>query len=471
MAINVPVTPAGAQPTPPLTLWANLITAVAADVPGYTVLPGGLIQDLAGTATYALALIDSAAVETINSLTPFGANPYIINELGVIYGVKRGVTTNTSVQVVFSGVVGTQIPVGFLVSDGSYQYQVQDGGAVGSGGSSNPIYCVATVPGSFPVPPNTVTGVVSSVPPGSSLIWTNPLAGTPSAGDQTLEDYTAQVLQAGLVSGLGSPSTVKALLSQVPGVQPRLVACRQINGGGWEVICGGGDPYAVAAAIFDSGLDISTLSPSIIGITGITNASPGVVTTNLDHGLITGQTNVHIAGVVGMSGVNGGPYTVTVLTPRTFSFAVNTTGSGSYVSGGVVTPNNRNAVVNLIDYPDTYTILYVIPPQQTVTVQCTWNTDSPNVVSPSAVAQMVIPAVVAYINGVYVGRPINEFELNAVFQAAVTPILAPDYVSRIIWTISINGVATAVLSGTGLVVGDPESYFSCLAAGVTVTQG
>lgn len=472
ISINFTVTAAGAQPTSPVTIWANLITLVAAINPGYTVLPAGLIEDMASTATYALALIDSACVETINSLTPFGANPYILTELGNIYGVQPGVTANTSVFVVFSGTVGVQIPPGFLVTDGTYQYQVQDGGAVESGGASAPLFCVATISGSFAVAANTVTGVVSSIPPGVTLTWTNPQQGTPSAGAQTQEEYAAQVLQAGLVSGQGNASMAKALLSAVPGVQPRLVACKQVNGGGWEVICGGGDPYAVANAIYDSGLDISTLVGSTIGITGITNATLGVVTTNLNHGLTTGQSNVHIAGVVGMTAANGGPYTVAVLTPTTFTFGVNTSGFGAYVSGGVVTPNARNISVNLASYPDTYTIPYVNPPAQTVVLQLSWNSISPNFVSDTAVAQLGTTALVPYINSIPTGAPINLLVLNSLFIAAVLSLFNNNaaLISTLTWTVSINGVDTSPEAGTDLVYGDPESYFTIVSTGVTITQ-
>lgn len=472
ISIGLTVTAAGAQPTSPVNIWENLITLVAGVNEGYTVLPAGLIEDLASTATYAIALIDSAAVETVNSLTPFGANAYILTELGNIYGVAQGVGSNTSVYVVFSGTVGTQIPPSFLVTDGTYQYQVQDGGVVESGGASAPLFCLATVSGSWPVPAGTVTGVVSSIPPGVTLTWTNPQDGIPSAGPQTQDQYAAQVLQAGLVSGQGNASMAKTLLSKVPGVQPRLVSCKQVNGGGWEVICGGGDPYAVANAIFESGLDISTLVGSTIGITGIANANPGVVTTNLNHGLVTAQNNVHIAGVVGMTGVNGGPYTVVVIDETHFSFGVNTTGSGAWTSGGVVTPNARNIVVNLNDYPDTYTVPFVNPPAQTVVVQLTWNTISPNFVSDTAVSQLGTNALVPYINSIPVGAPLNLYAMETVFVGSVLTLFNdnPALISTMNWTISINGIETSPVAGTYLVYGDPESSFNVIDSGVIITQ-
>lgn len=472
VTISLNVTAAGAQQTPPAQIWQTLIQLVAAINPGYTILPGGLIEDLASTATYAIALIDSAAVETINSVTPFGANAYLLTELGNIYGVPQGTTSNTSVYVIFSGTVGFQIPPGFLVSDGTYQYQVQDGGIIESSGSSVQIYCVAVQPGSWAVPANTVNQIISSIPVSITLTTNNPQPGTPSAGQQTEAQYAALVLQAGLVASQGSPSIAKTLLSNVPGVQPRLIACKQASSGGWQVICGGGDPYAVANAIYNSGIDISTLVGSTTSITSITNANPGVVTTNINHGLTTGENDVSITGVVGMTGVNGGPYTVTVISPTQFSFGVNTTSSGSYTSGGKVTPNNRTITVSIDSYPDSYAVPFVNPPQQATIIQLNWDTISPNFVSATAVAQLGTLAIVNYINSIPVGAPINLFALQTAFINSVLNLFGnnPALISAIDITVTIDGVATPPEVGTSLVYGDPESYFQITSANVIVSQ-
>ena len=203
------------------------------------------------------------------------------------------------------------------------------------------------------------------------------------------------------------------------------------------------------------------------------NANPGVITTNLNHGFTTGQNDVMIAGVVGTTGVNGGPYTVTVISEKTFSFGVNTTASGAYVSGGVVTPNDRNVSVDIQDYPDTYTIPFINPPQQDVTIQLTWNTSSPNFVSDTAVAQVGAPALANYINAIPVGAPINLFELQNVFQAAVVSagLDQIQYLTRMVFTVSINGVSTPPDAGTGIIAGDPESFFQTTASDILITQG
>lgn len=60
------------------------------------------------------------------------------------------------------------------------------------------------------------------------------------------------------------------------------------------------------------------------------------VTCTAPHGLATGNV-ITIAGVVGMPEVNGGPYTITVVSGTIFTLGVNSSKWGKYVSGGVWT--------------------------------------------------------------------------------------------------------------------------------------
>jgi hypothetical protein len=172
-----------------------------------------------------------------------------------------------------------------------------------------------------------------------------------------------------------------------------------------------------------------------------------------------------------MSGVNNTPLTITVITPTTFSIGINTTSSGAYASGGIVTPNLRNVSVSINDYPDTYGVVYVNPPAQSVAMTATWNTLSTNYVNPVSVAQAAGPAIVNYINSIVVGQPINIFELNSVFQVAVQGLLPPQLLTRLVFSIDVNGVGVSPTSGTGIIAGDPESYFLTNLSLITVTQG
>jgi hypothetical protein len=178
-------------------------------------------------------------------------------------GIAQGTATNGSVYIVFTGSAGYVIPPGFLVSDGKNQYAIQEGGIIQSGGTSVPLYAVATNANTFAIPAGTVTTVVTSVPSGYTLTVTNPLAGVAASAPQTVESYRSQVIQAEQVSVTGAVTYLKTLLSLIPNVSSRLISVLQ-NGYTWEVICGGGDPYLTAYAIYSSGVQIGLISGSQI---------------------------------------------------------------------------------------------------------------------------------------------------------------------------------------------------------------
>ncbi|MFZ4708231.1 MAG: hypothetical protein ACOYMH_00125 [Zwartia sp.] len=537
------ITTAGAVPATPQELRDAEVAAATALSPGLTAnLPGSLIEDLASTAAGALVIQDQAYVDLVNSISPYSANPFILSQLGNIYGVQQGIGANTSVYVTFIGDPGYVIPAGFTVSDGNYQYTVQAGGIVQTDGQSAPLYCLATQSGSWAVPIGTVTQIITSVASGFTLNCTNLTAGVPGEIAQTVPQYQAQVIQAGLAVAQGMPTFLRTQLEKVVGVQARLISIRAVGIGEWEIIVGGGDPFAVANAIYEGIFDISNIVGSTILADSITQDYPAVVTTNLNHGYTTGQA-VIITGATGMTEVNNNTYiaivndektfslnvpiftitwsggTVTVTTssnhglpvgttaghiygcsPTAFNGAYTFTRTGAttftyplvsdpgtattkgyteldsaaftaYTGDGVVSPNLRNITVSITDFPDTYSITFVNPPVQTVGVALVWNTDALNYVSPTAVAQLGIPAIVDYVNNVYVGQPLNIFEMQRVFENSISNIIPSYLVSRMVFTVTINGILTVPLAGTGLIYGDSESYFETNPALVTVTQG
>ena len=548
------MTSSGYLPQTPNALQQALIANVAATNPGYTAnLPGSLIEDISSTDVYALLQCDSSVAEIINSLTPYGANEFLLNQLGSIYGIQLGQETNTSCYVQVSGPYpGLVIPQGFTVSDGTYQYIIPDGGVVGAAGVSLPLYAVATVPGSWAVTPGSVNQFVTSVLSLYPLLTvSNPLAGVPATGVETAQSYRSRVLQAGLAASQGMARYLRTLLQNLPGVQSRLVSVLQLSDQGWEIICGGGDPYQVAYAIYMALFDINATQGSVLLVDGITQANPAVVTTTLNTEFATGQV-VGFTGIVGMTNLNNviyqtlyatvlsqttfslsasaaitsmvlaagavtvttthnllglinghtytaaisgvtpsgynGSFTITITGANTFTYPlsgspgsvtiqgsvlapVDSTGWTAYSSGGVVTPNLKNVTVSLLDYPDTYSLTFVNPPQQTVAIAVTWNTNATNYVSQSAVAQQGNIALVNYVNSIVAGQPMNLFEMQTVFQASVANIVPPQLLTRMVFAVSINGVGVSPEGGTGIIAGDPESYFETNTVLVTINQG
>ncbi len=474
------MTKAGPVPTPPTTLHEQLLTTVESRSPGFTArLPGLLIEDLSSTAVAALAQCDAARVDTINSVTPFGSNAFILNLQGQMTGVSQAGETNTTVEVVFTGTPNFVIGPGFQVSDGSNTYYALDGGIVGSApsgsnlGTSLPLTFVAADPGSWAIPAGTVTTIETSVPSTVSLSCTNPYPGTLGGSAQTITSYRSQVLQAWSTSGQGMPSYIKTLVGAVPGVDQRLISV-QPQGGGLKVLVGGTyDPAQVAYAIYCGVGDPSRLVGSSMSIVGITNAAQAVISTALNHGYSVGQ-QIAANYVGGMTTINGVPLTVyAVIDENTFSVNFSSLAAPAYTSGGVLTPNLRNNLVAVIDYPDVYNIQFVSPPQQLVTATVTWNTSATGFVNTDAIAQLAAPALSAYVNGIYAGQPMNLFDLQDAFRNAISTVLSPSLLTRLVFAVSINGIGTAPSTGTGVIAGDIESYFWSDPSGVgfTIARG
>lgn len=92
-------------------------------------------------------------------------------------------------------------------------------------------------------------------------------------------------------------------------------------------------------------------------VTGVTTATPGVVTTSAAHGLVDEDRVIFtkVAGAVGQQ-LNGNTYVVDVLSSTTFAlydiYGVPVQVTGTYTSGGQITRMGEN--FNTIDSPVTY---------------------------------------------------------------------------------------------------------------------
>ena len=105
-SIPIILTAAGRTNTPPATLNAEIIAGATALSPGFTVLPAGLVDDVTSTDTAALVLCDQAVTETIDSLTPYGANAWLLVQLAQRHIVIQGLITDNNAGGVDRGVAG-----------------------------------------------------------------------------------------------------------------------------------------------------------------------------------------------------------------------------------------------------------------------------------------------------------------------------------------------------------------------------
>lgn len=466
--LSVSYTAAGPVPQTPESLREQLVSQAVQMAPGITTeLPGSLIEDIVSTDVGALVICDQARVDLINSVGPLKANLYMLNLLAQQAGIApQKIKGSTTVQVQFYGPPGFSVPQGFMVSDGTYTYTLNDATIIPTTGVSSQATCTATITGSWAVPVGTVNQIITSVPDDITLTCNNPVAGVPGLEPETNYQFRDRVWEAQMSTVQGYPGFIRQKLTDVNGVQARLVSVVQ-SGNSWIIMCGGGDIYEMAGAIYKSAGDISRLKGASLNVTGITNADPGVITTDITHGFSSGQV-INIASVTGISGINNVPLTITVLSPHTFSIGINTTSSGAWAGGGVVTPNLRNNVVTINDWPDNYLIQFVIPFQQLVTIKFEWATESANYLTDATIASLVSQPVINYVNGIFAGKPMNINNVKDVFLQSINGTLDMSLISTLNVTITVNGVITGVDAGTNIISGDPYSYWFIASDGVIV---
>ncbi|WP_353613968.1 ubiquitin-activating E1 FCCH domain-containing protein [Mangrovibacter phragmitis] len=470
---DLPVSYDSSGPAPQTSsdLRALVVANAEALSPGITTeLPGSLIEDMVSTAVGALLVCDQARVDLIQGAGALSANEFLLNLLAQQAGVPAiGTQGYTSVQETFSGPPGFNIPQGFIVSDGTYQYVLQDSVIIPASGTTDAVTCIANTSGSWAVPAGSVTNIATSLPNNITLTCNNPTAGTPGSLTETVEQFRSRVWDAGMVTTEGSPAFIRTTLSKVANVVSRLVSVVQ-SGSNWIIMCGGGDVYSMAGAIQKSAGDISRLSGCTLNVTGITQANPGVATTEITHGFSSGQV-IQISGIVGMTALNGVDLTITVIDAHTFSIGVDTSAMPAWISGGVVTPNLRNNSITVNDWPDNYVIPFVIPLQQLVTVNFAWATSGNNYLANSTVQQLISANVISYINSIYAGKPLSLIKLRNIFEESISSTLDISLLSKLTITVTVNDVITSPDTGTDIISGDPYSYWYVESTGITTSEG
>ena len=446
----------------------EIVAAATVISPGLTTtLPGSLIEDMASTATGAALSMDQMRIDMLNSIGPNNANLALLTLQAQQYGVAFQKTAGTTtVSVVFTGTPNYLIPAGFIVSDGTYQYSLDAPVTIPSTGVTASVTCTGTVTGQWAVAIGAVTTTITSYPSDITLSVTNPTAGVAGASAESNSQFRGRVWEAGMFTLLGQPTAIRTALNNVDNVTTRLTSVVQTSSG-WIVLCAGGESTDMATAIFGSAGDITRLQGTSLNVTGITQANPGVVTTDITHGFSDGQV-IQISGIIGMTALNGVNLTITKIDAHSFSIGVDTSGYPAWTSGGVVTPNLRNQSITILDWPDSYTIPYAIPLVQTVSVMFKWATQSINYLSDTLLLSLIQDDVISYVNSIYAGQPLNINKLKNIWDNGVQNTVDMTLFTSLEVSVVVNGVLTDPDTNTNIISGDPYSYWYMESNGVTV---
>ncbi|GBQ07533.1 baseplate J/gp47 family protein [Saccharibacter floricola] len=448
----------GVQPTDPQTLRDRLIATATTRSPGVTTdLPGTLTEDMASTAIGALAQIDQAKVDLINSVSPLNATPAFLDEFGEVYGVKRGAGANPSAYVTFTGPPGLYLAAGFQVSDGIYTYETQENYTIPANGVLPQVYVLSLTEGTTIIPENSITTIVTGLAAGINLSVTNPVKGTAGTGSEKDSDYRARILQAGQRTAQGTPGFIRSCLLNVPNVLPRSIRVNVLQDRGYSIMVDGGDPNQIAGAIYTSCFDLPSLQPSINPIANATRANPCVIASELTHGLTDGQT-VTIAGETAMTSINGS-FTASVIDASHFSIPVDTTNAPLYSGNGVLQTNPRDLAAFVSDGPDRYEVAFIRPLQQKVKLSIRWQTNNAGVVDDSIVTQAIAPQLSNYINSLTVGAPLSTLQMGTITEAALLQLLPGATIASLSFTVFLDGLLSSPPPNSVIIEGDPQSYF------------
>jgi hypothetical protein len=252
--------------------------------------------------------------------------------------------------------------------------------------------------------------------------------------------------------GVGA-TTVTVLVTSVPGS----ITLTVTNPAPGTPALAAEQPYAYRARILQAGLASSVGTPRYIK-TQLAALQPNA-------GNLVSVQQASGGGTRVVVGLGADPYQIAYaisISVADVSDLVGTAGGGA---GGT------SVTVGLYDYPDNYSVVYVQAAVQTVTMAIVWNTTLSGFGGGGAFQGLVQEPLAAYINSLAVGQVINVLEMNEIFQEAVAGVLDPSLLTRLVFTVEINSSVVAPGSGTYAITGDTEGYFTCVATGITVTQG
>jgi uncharacterized protein (TIGR02217 family) len=154
---------------------------------------------------------------------------------------------------------------------------------------------------------------------------TNAHTAAPTAADQTLTRLSAGVYQLRKAYGAGAAPIAVGL--------PERTLYKPVSG---TVL------IAVGALVYSSGFTVDTATGQVTfaanktkNITGISKAASAVIGFGAAHTFVSGES-VYISGVAGMTQINGQRGVITATGANDITVNINSTGYGTWTSGGVV---------------------------------------------------------------------------------------------------------------------------------------
>lgn len=251
----------------PLQIRTDITNEALAESVGFLSFPAELRQNLVDSMVIEEVRIQDMIAALANGIGPDFANDQQYKQFGCSFGMTMKDFQYAQATIRFSGAVGTFIPRGTRVSNGTDVQLVSTvDGIIGSIGYTD-ILCESAQQVIIDIPANTITTLVDVIP---TVAVDNPSAGTSGIPAETIAEYKAAVHGRIQSPRYGTEDRARSLLRDITGVDMRLVAFRTLDlpvtvgettvyYRGIECVIGGGDNYEVAAALYKAYLQTKNL--------------------------------------------------------------------------------------------------------------------------------------------------------------------------------------------------------------------
>lgn len=227
-------------------------------VKDFSNLPSSIQNNLIDESAIIVNEFEDMIVNLMNGISPAYANDFIIEQLGSAFGIKRKNKAKQNVMLEFEGLAGVIIPAGTQVgsADGQYTFSTITQGIIKADGKAI-INAEAEDYYDKIIDANTLNVMITNILNVNSVNNLN--ASSEPILEENFSDYRTRVQNRMKANRNGTAATLYDNLLNVKGVSSRLITYRLdsklIDGARlytMEVVCGGGDDYEVAEAIFNS---------------------------------------------------------------------------------------------------------------------------------------------------------------------------------------------------------------------------
>lgn len=227
-------------------------------VKDFSNLPSSIQNNLIDESAIIVNEFEDMIANLMNGISPAYANDFIIEQLGSAFGIKRKDKAKQNVMLEFEGLAGVIIPSGTQVgsADGQYTFSTTTQGIIKADGKAT-INAEAEDYYDKIIDANTLNVMITDILNVNSA--NNPNSSSEPILEENFSDYRARVQNRMQANRNGTMATLYDNLLNVKGVSSRLITYRLdsklIDGARLntlEIVCGGGDDYEVAEAIFNS---------------------------------------------------------------------------------------------------------------------------------------------------------------------------------------------------------------------------